>query len=222
MRPNDTHYFKNIKSQEYEHLDLYATPHVFKNICDLINPDMYEAFCNTTQMFILNIDEEQVRHYNEQLRNLYSIQLTESSSFINTAYIPCLASYISLFAQKYFFNQSEPSKFINSLLTKMNTIEYTCGSLGDIITSSGYSHGHLCKLFKEHTGKTLKAYHMELKINYAIELLQNKKLSILDIASMLGYSSLSNFTHLFKNFTTYTPSAYRKQLLHLKKSSLNL
>ena len=66
-------------------------------------------------------------------------------------------------------------------------------------------------MFKSHTGKTLKNYHNELKINYAMELLKNKKMSILKISTTLGYNSLSHFIKLFKSYTSLTPNEYRKQ-----------
>lgn len=97
-----------------------------------------------------------------------------------------------------------------AFLAKINTPKYICAPLEGIVKLSGYSHSHLCKIFKQNTGKTLKDYHNQLKMEYATSLLLNNNLSLLDISNILGYSSLSHFIKIFKTHTAYTPKQYRK------------
>ena len=213
IKPGDVHYFKNIKTP-YHHIDLYAAPSVFKNVCDMISPTLYADFLNSNGLLVVNVDSLQKDDLVKQLANLYLIQDTGNIALINTHYYPLLFTFVSLVAQKYFINQSETDQAFNRFLAELNTVPYICGPLEAIVKLSNYSHGHLCKIFKERMGKTLLSYHHELKINYAIELMKNEKFSILDISSTLGFSSLSHFIKLFKAYTGFPPKQYRKNLLN--------
>ncbi|MBQ2967685.1 MAG: helix-turn-helix transcriptional regulator [Clostridia bacterium] len=71
----------------------------------------------------------------------------------------------------------------------------------------------LCKIFKEHVGKSPMDYFADLKTESAKKLLQEKKMSVSEISDALGYSSVHNFSRAFKKYAGYSPSAYRKKIL---------
>ena len=130
-----------------------------------------------------------------------------------SVYIPLLAEMISLFWNYCVNARNDADENFYNFLAKINTPEYVCAPLEKIIQLSGYSHSHLCKIFKQKTGQSLKDYHTQLKVEYAVSLLLNAQLSILDISTALGYSSLSHFIKIFKAHTSLTPVQYRKKLI---------
>ena len=84
-------------------------------------------------------------------------------------------------------------------------------SLKEIAEYVGYSQSHFCYLFKAITGKTAVEYINTVRVQKAIELLRNSKLSILDISQEVGFNTISNFNKTFKLTTGVTPRDYRKR-----------
>lgn len=68
----------------------------------------------------------------------------------------------------------------------------------------------LSKLFKKYNGIGLAQYIIRKKIHYAIHLLEESSLSVLEIAARCGFNNSANFYKAFKNVTGTIPSSYRK------------
>jgi len=64
---------------------------------------------------------------------------------------------------------------------------------------------YLKKGFKALVGKTIHEYQQELRITKAKELLQQQGRSVSEVASTLGYSSISHFSTAFKKATGMKP-----------------
>ncbi|MGN1033090.1 MAG: response regulator [Intestinibacter sp.] len=78
-----------------------------------------------------------------------------------------------------------------------------------IIAANLYlSPDYISKLFKAHMGITINKYINKVRIDKAIELFDNKELSVKEVATMTGYDSLNNFYKNFKNATGKTPAMY--------------
>jgi AraC-like DNA-binding protein len=67
-------------------------------------------------------------------------------------------------------------------------------------------------LFKEETGTTLTHYLRERRLERAEVLLRTTFLSIKEVMSESGLTSVSHFVQYFKRRYGVTPSAYRKRL----------
>ena len=83
--------------------------------------------------------------------------------------------------------------------------------LKDVASLFYMNQNYFCSLFKEATGKNYKEYLLELKLNYAKQLLNNTDWKVSRIASECGYSSHSLFTSEFKKHTSISPAQYRNQ-----------
>ena len=85
--------------------------------------------------------------------------------------------------------------------------------VADIAEETGNNISYLCRVFKQETGKTLKEYINEAKLEEAKYLLLATNKSIVDIAMELGYSSQAYFTTLFKRYAGDTPLAFREKYI---------
>lgn len=74
----------------------------------------------------------------------------------------------------------------------------------------GISKNHLIRLFKQYNGITPTQYIVKIRVDKAEELLNQKDISILEIAYAVGFKSLSNFYKCFKEQTGHTPNEHRK------------
>jgi AraC family transcriptional regulator of adaptative response / methylphosphotriester-DNA alkyltransferase methyltransferase len=75
----------------------------------------------------------------------------------------------------------------------------------------GVSKNHLIRLFKRHSDFTPNQYITKMRVDKALELLDQEEASILEIAYAVGFKSLSNFYKCFKEKTGHTPNEHRKK-----------
>jgi len=71
------------------------------------------------------------------------------------------------------------------------------------------SHGHLCRLFKQHYGMTIIQFVNDARLSYAARMLLQEDVPIIQISEDIGFSSLSHFYRLFKVKYGVTPKDYR-------------
>lgn len=77
--------------------------------------------------------------------------------------------------------------------------------LVDIADKVGLSQSHLSEIFKRETTYSPIDYVRLLKLQYAHHLIEDTSLSIIEVASECGYSSISYFSTEFKKHFGYTP-----------------
>ena len=82
--------------------------------------------------------------------------------------------------------------------------------LEDVSSAVGFNATYFSTLFKKETGQNFTDYLTELRIGKARELLSGDKVSVQDVAEMVGYSDLKYFSRLFKKSTGVSPSDYKK------------
>ena len=83
-------------------------------------------------------------------------------------------------------------------------------SLSDMAASVGMNPKYFCSYFKKHTLTTPVTYLTMLRIRHAKALLQEKQLSVLEVALSCGFDNVSFFIRQFKAVTGQTPGQYRK------------
>lgn len=74
-----------------------------------------------------------------------------------------------------------------------------------------YSPTYFMNFFKKNLGVSCMDYLISYRLRKATELLQHSSLSILEIASEIGFTNLSNFNRQFKKAYHMTPSHYREE-----------
>lgn len=83
-------------------------------------------------------------------------------------------------------------------------------SLNDIADELHISVGHLCALFKQETGVTLKNYITDVRIEAAKRLLRKSHDKIYTICTAVGYQSSQYFSQVFYKKVGMYPAEYRK------------
>jgi AraC family transcriptional regulator of adaptative response / DNA-3-methyladenine glycosylase II len=83
----------------------------------------------------------------------------------------------------------------------------------------GVSARHLRRLFENELGKTPKQIHDQNRIGFARKLVTETNLSITDIVSTSGYSSIRRFNDAFQERFQRSPSSFRKKTSSRKSDS---
>ncbi|PWU67064.1 AraC family transcriptional regulator [Gracilibacillus dipsosauri] len=82
-------------------------------------------------------------------------------------------------------------------------------TLDHIVEVSGLSKYHFNRLFKRTMEEPPIQYLAKIRVHHAMELLQQKELSMEEIARKVGYTNGNYFSKVFKNIIGVTPSNYR-------------
>lgn len=72
------------------------------------------------------------------------------------------------------------------------------------------SEDHFIRVFKAYTGLPPYNYQLKIRINRAVEMLENTPITISQCAESVGFNDGAYFSKVFKKFTGYPPSHYRK------------
>lgn len=82
-------------------------------------------------------------------------------------------------------------------------------SLESVSENLGYTKYHVCRVFKELTGKTITDYINNAKCLKAMRDLKSTECSVLEISSKYGYENFSYFSKIFKRYTGHSPSYFK-------------
>lgn len=85
----------------------------------------------------------------------------------------------------------------------------TC-TLADVARHAHLSPCHLARVFPRHTGYTLHAFQVQLRLRMALEDLQAGDPGLAALALRLGFSHHSHFTQSFRRSFQLTPRGYRR------------
>ncbi|RGH37913.1 AraC family transcriptional regulator [Firmicutes bacterium AM41-5BH] len=64
-------------------------------------------------------------------------------------------------------------------------------------------------ILKKYRGKSFQQYLIEVRMNYAKQLLEQTTLPVKQIAQQVGYENVSHFYHLFEKYYGKTPKEVR-------------
>ena len=76
----------------------------------------------------------------------------------------------------------------------------------------------ISRLFSETEGITIEQYVIQQKIEKVKELLAYNEMNLNEISFKLGYSSVAHLSAQFKKITGLTPSQFKAQGIHLRKT----
>ena len=196
----------------HKHCDLYFTDEEFKQCCNCYSSSLYSNMCQGVVHFhesmetIISINKAaQELILVKSLDDTYDNKRTISLGFLH--YILGLYNISKTKCEEIVYPQ-----WLQSLLIKMQDLEFLSQSVNEIIKSTNYSHSRLAYLFKKYTKKTLVQYLSEQRLRNAIILMQAHDKSLLEISNMVGYSSYSFFVKKFKEHYYVTPKAYLANL----------
>lgn len=75
-----------------------------------------------------------------------------------------------------------------------------------------YSERHIRRLFLQRIGVSVKKFSRIVRMNYALQLLQNKNIGFTDIAMRTGYFDQPHFIYDFKSLCGLTPQEYVRKV----------
>ncbi|WP_409345268.1 helix-turn-helix domain-containing protein [Paenibacillus sp. MBLB4367] len=109
------------------------------------------------------------------------------------------------------YNVSKQKRLIQQVLIDIHEHFETDLSLQQTAEQFQLHPSQLSRMFKEVTGMNFIDYLIQFRMRKAAEWLAHSQLPIKDIADRLRYSSVQNFSRVFKQIIGVPPGEYRKQ-----------
>ena len=211
LRPKDEHYILKYDENSFSHINLSFKDEAAKKWCDLIAPGFYEQLLADPPLFY-HLGTSQM---DKIVR--YTVTLQAAIRQNNLSIIPvishCFISFVlEMVAEKYHIDTiSHYPDWLNDLIFEINKPENISAFPHDIVAKCNFSKTYIARTFKFYTGKTLIEYMTDVKIKHACDCLIQSQMNILEIASALGFNSLSHFNHLFKKHLGISPKQYAQK-----------
>lgn len=213
IRPRDIHSFYSKKETFTRHLNIMIQPEFLKHLLDLIDSALYDKLQNYSPYINFSLSEQE---YNRCQKLIDKFYFSNNNQIQELAVKFFIIDIISLFYDHVFESKNtahkEPEWFI-TIKNMANSPEYIDKSVKKLCQDIPYSHVHLNRLFKEYKGITIAQFFKNIKLDYACNLLIHTNYTIIYIAGLIGYFSISHFNRIFKEKYGLTPSEFRKNKL---------
>lgn len=212
IRPQDLHSLNAIEGAEAsEHLNFIVKNEALQSTLSVLSGNLYEFLLN--EPFVeYELSKSTVIYFINMFNKFHTTIHDDQASdlFLSTIFVSLIRELLQC------INNSKQQKqhyspTVNEFIAQLRKPENLILPIEEIIKSMNYSHCHLLRLFKQETGTTPSKYFLKIKLSYARALLESTSLSTIDIASVVGFSSLGHFTEVFKNEYSLPPARYRKK-----------
>ncbi len=210
MRPDDVHSLNKANEQDIAYITVGVRNNALKTILSTLSIDLYDFLLKGS--FVEFSLSKSTTMYFSTLFNKYQTTTHDkhqNNDFLSIIFITMIREL--LLCVNHSRQNQNYSPTVNEFIEHMRKQENLTLSIEDIIKNMNYSHCHIIRLFKKETGATPSQYFLKIKLNYARILLETTDLSVVDIASNVGFSSLGHFTKVFKSQYSLPPAGYRKQ-----------
>lgn len=207
LRPQDKHYF--IAEQPHTARDIYVTPAVLKSLCDSVDRAIYPVLLKNSLALDFSVTDFQLQLIENKL-NYFNNTYGKSQTQLKTMHRSVILDIIQLWQEKDLSINRALPEWISFLTAQIGSEKFLNKNIEEIVGSTNYSHGYVCREFKKHMGVTLQDYLANARFSYAVALLESGDLSVAQVAERLGYNAASNFIIAFKAKFGVTPSKWLK------------
>lgn len=208
--PGESH--KLVAERGCTYRDICIPPKFFEELCSFLHSEQCLAYITGTETAKKFSCSAQLTLLLEQKLNYLSSKPDKSdleakllaSSFVNELLLELIPK------DNAFFSKDMP-EWLHTIILRFQQIEYVSKGISEIIKDINYNEIYINRMFKQYTGKSLRAYLSETKLELSLTYLKFSTHSVNEISDILGFSSLSFFYKQFKNKYNLTPSEYREQ-----------
>lgn len=160
--------------------------------------------------------------FNEAREIVASIWITGPSSRLPLRNLNQIAKVLKNGAQElnqrlrstgYSSNRNHIIGVVNQAKTIIDNHLYAAVDMHALAENLYVSYSWFRKVFKEQMGQAPAAYHLNRRMDKAVELLEGTDLSIRQISEELGFKNQNHFSALFKRKTGTSPTFLRQQAM---------
>ena len=215
-----------VNSGEMHEIDALAAPLSYNAFVFDFNMLSFKTKDFAEQNFIEPVTDGNLQFKNciKANKNIVSLlkyihKLNSSSSEVSS--LATKAALLQLFAllieEKQFTLSEKPNRTFEKKRILKDIVKYINENysheltLTQIAKEFNMSHKYFCRFFKTNFNKTFIKYLNDVRLEYAIRILERENASITETAISCGFGNMSYFTRTFRKKVGCTPSEYRKK-----------
>lgn len=213
--PNHVHGITFLKTPHL-HQDVYFENEEIENALKKMPSPLASQILSGERILKLKLGFNDFETFNTYLAGLINAKSLEPGEIENLDYERFLDSslldaILGLYTLRYFERHTTTPKWLLEFLANLQRPEVFSRRVSEIVSLTNYSHSQVGTMFKTYKGVSLVEYLIEIRMNYAKELLKVTNKSVLTISEDCGYNSLSTFIKLFREINGCSPLQYRKK-----------
>lgn len=183
------------------------------------------ALIQSPEPYLLLTDPDEVYHMLKSLVLELDKQALETGVMVQLLFMQLLIRIARLWEQLKQNGQPQSDYYIKQCSEYLQHNYDRQISVKEIAAHVKLHPGYLQRIFKLNTGSTITGYLTSLRMEKAKMLLQQTDIPIIEISECVGVESRQYFHFLFKQYTGWTPDAFRKavdkQRWKYKKSDIS-
>ena len=212
---NSLHSGHMYKGQNCTYLSITFHPRFLYGYENSILNTKYVNFITSNELWASLVLEKSISWQKEVLdciKKIYEMSLKQPNDFELQTHMLLLSIWQRLY--RHFSEQPKPASKPKHHLQRLRDIlafienHYNQEiSLEDVAKTANICKSECCRFFKKHMGLTIFDYILYLRIQNSLPLLK-KNDSITEVAAMVGFSSPSYYSQIFKRYMKCTPMEY--------------
>ncbi len=214
IQKGDVHrlwYILDDADNEFLGINFLIRDDYFEKLKFLCNQDVAEeVFQNTEEQKCFRVTEQEAHSIYKKALASQSLTSDDIQKFEITSKLLTVKLIHRYIEQYYNVEEKSFPSWLLQLLADIQNPANMSKSLADYIRDIPYSYSYIAKEFKKYMDCSMINHITAVKLNHAVELLENTTMSSLEICARIGYNSLSHYNYTFKKFFGRTPSYYRK------------
>lgn len=212
MRPGDVHYYERLPGVDLRLINLSFYERTLLELFAFLGPGFPKAaFLHAPNPVTVQLSQQEKLLLQQRMAKLCHIPQADKQRF-RTELRALLAEVYSRYLSDLALPEADSPKppWLLELIKEMRKPEHFLIGIPAMLTLSGKSHSHLCRVFQQWEHQSPVQFIGGLRLQYAENLLLHTDRSVLDVALDAGYSNLGHFYKSFKALFGCTPQVYRK------------
>ena len=208
IRDFDIHDYACIGEEEFHMLNLAIEKECLLSACSYLGDGFDKnALLDAKEPPCIILSKRQKEKLFYALMELNGI---ENAAAAKTKMRATLVHILTAYFQDYTEARSDIPLWLEITYEKMQKPENFIRGGEQMLAISGKTREHLARSMQKYYHTTPTAYLNELRLNYAVNLLQSSNLSVTDICFECGFTNLSWFYQLFEREFHMRPAQFRK------------
>ncbi len=210
IRPNDAHHYRPIPDYVCQVINLAITRQAIQDLFSYLGDGFHpERILDPELPPTINLTPPAKKQIKTKLEQLQSIPVSSGAAqrtALRMLLFELVTQYFPLVAQT---DKSKMPDWLQQTCTAMQKPQNLALGVPRMLELSAVSAEHLARTARKFLNQTPTNYVNQLRLTYAANLLTYSDHSILQIASEVGFESLSYFYTLFKTQYGQTPRQFR-------------
>ncbi len=202
------HYTMPSNPETYERTKLFVSQSELLELLRLLGGNLGSKYSEGAFVYA-EIPEDKRESLENELMEYSKI---DSKDGFSSAMIGCCALKLVALAERY-SKESVPSAsgIVGRAIEYINNNIFEDIGIDDICKAVHVSKYYFCRSFKAKTKMSVMQYVLKTRIVMAGVMLEKERISVTEVSSRCGFSSVSYFSRAFKCETGMTPLEYRRK-----------